>query len=206
MNTGEREKGLLKLVEDFRERECRRILEEARAQARDLLHQAYRRERSHLHDRVVAERSRAQARIQAARAERSTRERRATERTSVDLLVAAWPRVRAGLLARWEDPSQRRRWIAGYLQQALRMLPRGLWTVRHAAGWADAERSGAAVELAEALGQAPRFETDGSIEAGLIVSSGGAVLDASLEGLLADRPRLEARLLALLEGAEGGES
>ena len=40
--------------------------------------------------------------------------------------------------------------------------------------------------------------------AGLIVESGNALLDASLEGLLRDRKRLEARLLVLL--AERGGS
>jgi hypothetical protein len=45
---------------------------------------------------------------------------------------------------------------------------------------------------------------DGSLEAGLIVACGGAVLDASLEGLLKDRTRIESRLLALLaEGKQG---
>jgi len=202
MKTEEREKGLLKLVDDYREQECRRILDEARAQARDLLRKTYQKERSHLHERVVWERSRAEGRIQAARAERATRERRKSERTSTDLLAAAWPRVREGLLDRWRGPLQRRQWVTGYLRQGLKMLPRQRWTVRHAAEWGEAERQEAGAELAHALGQEPRFETDGSIEAGLIIESGGAVLDASLEGLLRDRAQLEARLLALL--GEGG--
>ena len=40
-----------------------------------------------------------------------------------------------------------------------------------------------AEELTERLGQA-RFQSEGGIEAGLIVECGGAVLDASLQGLL----------------------
>jgi len=199
MNTEDREKGLLRMVEAYREQECGRILGEARTQAREFLQQAYRKERAYLHDRVVAERSRARARVQAARAERATRDRQASERTSVDLLAAAWPLLRARLLTCWRDPAQRRTWVAGYLAQGLGVLPRERWTVRHACEWGEAERIETAAHLADALGEEPRFETDAGIEAGLIVESGGAVLDASLEGLLQDRPRLEARLLALLE-------
>jgi hypothetical protein len=61
-----------------------------------------------------------------------------------------------------------------------------------------------ASDLGAALGSAPRLVADGSLEAGLIVACGGAVLDASLGGLLKDRARIESRLLALLaEGKQG---
>ena len=54
-------------------------------------------------------------------------------------------------------------------------------------------------EVGRALGQEPGVEADGNIVAGLVIECGGAVLDASLDGLLRDRPRLEGRLLALLD-------
>ncbi|MEA3278385.1 MAG: hypothetical protein U9Q81_24440 [Pseudomonadota bacterium] len=202
MKLAEREKALLKLVDDYREQECRSILDAARAEASDLLRQAYRKERAHLHDRVMAERSRAQSRIQAARAERATRERWLSERTNHDLLDAAWPRLRALLLACWRDGDCRRRWVTGYLRQAVGVLPHGQWTVRHAVEWNEAERRDLAAELEQSIGQAPRFQSDGGVEAGVVIECSGAVLDASLSGLLRDRARLEARLLALLrEGA-----
>jgi hypothetical protein len=55
-------------------------------------------------------------------------------------------------------------------------------------------------------GRALRFLADPGIAAGLIIEGGAAVLDASLDGLLADRQRLEARLLALLAAREGGHA
>jgi hypothetical protein len=198
MNLEERKAGLLQLVEEYRERECRRLLEAAREEAATLIGQTYRKERAHLHARVVSERSRAQALVQAARAERATRQRWSSERAHLGLLDAAWPRLRARLAARWGEPAGRRVWTERYLAEALGLLPKGRWEIRHAAGWGEEERLGATQELSQRLGCAPRFETDGRIAAGLIVEAGGGVLDASLDGLLRDRRRLEARLLALL--------
>lgn len=202
MNLEERQKALLQLVEDYREQECRRILDAARADAAVLLGVAWRRERGHLHARVVAERARAQARIRAAEAERATRERWVHDRTHADLLAAAWPLLREALLERWRDPAGRERWVRSHLDQAVSVLPKEDWKIRHAREWGEAERREALKRLQPALGRAPRFQTDGGIEAGLTIASGGAVLDATLDGLLRDRPRLEARLLALMESVE----
>jgi len=199
MKLEERKASLLKLVDEYREKECRRILDAARAEAAELIAQTYRKERAHLHERIVSERSRALARIQAARAERTTRERRSSERANIERLDITWPRLRARLLARWLEPAGRCAWTRRYLLQALELLPQGRWHVRHAAEWGESERQDATEELGGQLDAAPGFETDGRIQAGLIVESEGAVLDASLDGLMRDRARLEARLLALLE-------
>jgi hypothetical protein len=198
MNLEERKAALLKLVEEYRETECRRILDAAREEAGRVISETYRKERAHLHERVVSERSRAQARIQAARAERATRERWASERISAGLLDSAWPLLRSRLAARWMEPDSRRAWTERYLTEALQLLPKGRWQIRHAAGWEEAERRGLVERLSEHLGAAPRLETDGRLDAGLVIECDGAVLDASLEGLMRDRGQLEARLLALL--------
>lgn len=202
MNLAEREASLLRLVAEYREQECRRLLDAARAEAVALVAATYQRERAHLHERMVAERRRAHGRIQAAQAERATRERWLTERAHADLLAAAWPRLSEALLARWREPRSRADWVASHLDEALRALPRGRWSVRHAPEWGEEERREPVRRLVEALGEAPRLQTDGGLAAGLVIASAGAVLDASLAGLLRDRARLEARLLALIEAAE----
>jgi hypothetical protein len=199
MKLEDRRKALLLVVQEYREQECRRLLDAAQAEAAGLIRDTFRKQRSLLHNRVVAERARAQARIQAARAERATRDRRRTEQASIVLLEAAWPLLRARLADLWSVPERRRAWTERYLRRGLELLPRGRWEVRHAAAWSESERGDAVQELSRRLGRSPRFETDGGMEAGLIIACEGAVLDASLEGLLRDRQRLEARLLALLE-------
>jgi hypothetical protein len=201
MKLEERKAALLKLVEEYREQECRRILDAAREEAGRLVAETYRKERAHLHVRIVSERSRAQARIQAARAELATRERWSRERTSISLLDSAWPRLRDRLAARWGGPAGRRAWVKRYLGEALALLPRGPWRVRHAAGWGESERRDVVAWLRGELDASPGLQVDDAMEAGLVVEYEGALLDASLDGLTKDRSRLEARLLALLTQA-----
>ena len=200
MSVEERELALLRLVEEQRDEACRRALAEAEESARALLRQTHRKERAHLHRRILEERARIQARVQAVEAERVTRERREQARSSAGILAQAWPLLQLGLQRRWDTVEGRRRWVWRCLREALGSLPAGAWTVRHAPAWPVAEQQAVREQLAAALGVEPQLRSDPTIEAGLVVDSGGACLDGSLRGLLADRQRLEARLLALLAG------
>jgi hypothetical protein len=91
--------------------------------------------------------------------------------------------------------------VALVLAEAHRRLPPGGWLVRHPVGWPQSERDDAAERIREAGGEA-ELSADSSIDAGLIVVGRGAVLDMSLGGLLGDRARIEARILALAKGHE----
>ncbi|MCG6859787.1 MAG: hypothetical protein LJE70_00625 [Chromatiaceae bacterium] len=203
MNLSERQKGLLRLVKDYREQECRRILTAARKEAAEIRMQSFRKQRALLHSRVLEERSRARTRIQAARAERATQERWKSERMNLALLQSAWPLVRERLLARWQLADVRKRWALTAMRRAWDLLPPGRWTVRHAPDWREQERQAVLAELQGLPEHTPEFQSDTGIEAGLIIACGGGVLDASLLGLLQDRPGLEARLLALIAAKAG---
>lgn len=199
MNLEDREQGLLDLVDAYREAECRTLMDAARREAAELIGRTYQEERARLHQRVLAERTGSRERIQAARAEKDTRERAGGERASARILAVAWPRLEAVLVSRWRDPAGRQTWVQGVLEQARRLLPKGVWTLRHAPDWPETEWQALGTLLAAELGTEPRFVADGSLSAGLAIEGAGALLDASLEGLLKDRTRIEARLLALLE-------
>jgi hypothetical protein len=199
MNLEEREQGLLELVDAYREAECRTLMDAARREAAELIGRTYQAERARLHQRLLTERTGARERIQAARAEKDTRERAGGERASARILAIAWPRIETVLASRWRDPGGRQTWVQGVLEQARRLLPKGVWTLRHAPDWPETEWQALGTLLAAELGIEPRFVADGSISAGLAIEGAGALLDASLEGLLKDRTRIEARLLALLE-------
>ena len=121
------------------------------------------------------------------------------ERASAHILASAWPRLEAALLASWHDPGGRQTWVLGVLAQARHLLPRGVWTLRHAPDWPETEWQALGTALTAELGSEPRFVADGSVSAGLAIEGAGALLDGTLEGLLKDRTRIEARLLALLE-------
>jgi hypothetical protein len=84
------------------------------------------------------------------------------------------------------------------MDEALRLLPRQAWTIHHAPDWPQDEIQMLSHRLAEQLGQPLEWRADGSIAAGFRITAGGAGLDATLEGLLADREPLQARLLALM--------
>ncbi|MBK1719617.1 hypothetical protein [Thiocystis violacea] len=202
MNQEERERALLKLVSDYQEGECQTLLEAARAEAGRLLSLAYRQARARLHARVVAERANARERVHAVRAERETRARAGVERANARLLELAWPWLREALVARWREPESRRHWIRFARLQAERSLPPGVWTIRHPPDWASSERMELASRLTGETGRPPRFLADGALRAGLVIEVAGASLDISLDGLLRDRPRLEARLLALMVRAD----
>jgi hypothetical protein len=197
MNTEERERALLALVDDYRERECRKLLDDARERAREFVRRRFETERAALHDRVAAERARALGLIQSARAEQATRERRRSEQLDSAMTEAAWPLLRAALRGRWSNAHTRGRWVDSALERCLALLPAQAWEIRHAPDWPASERAEIERRLAAHLPEPVRFESDAALEAGLIVRCGGAVLDASLDGLTRDRGRVEARLLAL---------
>jgi hypothetical protein len=120
------------------------------------------------------------------------------------VLAAVRPALRAALLARWQDPAQRRDWVLGALQRAVALLPRGDWLVRHAPELSEDECARCVETICEDIGRAPSARPDAAMSAGVIIACHGAVLDASLDGLLADRHRLEARALALWKAGETG--
>lgn len=202
MRLGEREQGLIRLIEQYRDEECRERLEQAQTRASALLREVYRRERAYLHEQIEAERQRARSRIEAARADHRTRLRRRGERAQARVLEAAWPRLRTALLARWHSVQGRRGWVEHALRLAGGVLPPPRagehWVVHHAPEWLAAERQAVSAALELGLNRQPRFYADRDLVAGVRITCGGAQLDATLAGLLRDRPRLEARLLALL--------
>ncbi len=206
MKTQEREQALLRLIEQYRDQACRQLRDAARARASELIRRAYAKARVTLHQRVLAERSRAQGIIQVAEAERATRLRRRGEQRDAAVIDAAWPRLREAMLARWSAAETRRIWVDTHLTQALALLPPGQWRVRHAVDWPLDERAEATARIEVVSGRPPVLSADPQIPAGLILASARAVLDASLDGLLRDRERIEARLLALWHAPDADDS
>lgn len=201
MNLDDRERRLLAFIEDYRDRECRVLLDRARAQASEKIAATYRSERAQLHYRIAAERDRANGLIRAARAEQATRMRAAKAQTLNRLIDEYWPRLRARLLEHWGERSTRLAWTAHYMQQAARLFPRQGWMISHAPEWSADERAEALARVEPPPSESPRFEADGSIEGGLVIRCGGAVLDARINAILDDRRQVESRLIALWENA-----
>lgn len=203
MNAEERARALLALVDEYRDAKSREILDAATGEARTLVAQALRLAKSRVHEAIVEERKRYAAAVAAAEARLHTRQRLAHQGREAAMLLEGWHRLPAALITAWRDPAGRRRWAETHLGRALATLPRTDWEIVHAPGWTEDERQAAAGWLAAHGGPDLAFTADTGLAAGFRVLAGHNTLDATLEGLLADRKAIEGRLLHHLE-PEGG--
>ncbi len=191
------ERRLLELVTAQRDKECRELAREAEAQAVRLLDEAWRNARGRLHRAVEGERERAREHVAHARAEMETRKRLHRQKRQSAMLDFAWDLLETRLRAMWQAREGRGRWIETAARQALKCIPANQWRIVHPPAWNAEDQRRIANTLGEELEKAPRFEMDEKLSAGLTIRSGGVALDMTLEGMLADRSAIEARLLAM---------
>jgi hypothetical protein len=175
----ERREQQLKDIRAKRDAQVREILQTARAEARESLHQAVARERA----RITQGLRQAQA-----RAELESRQR--AQRETLTLLRQMWERLDAALAGRWAEERTRAAWIAAAVQEAAQLLPGRPWRLEHAAGLSPEAQVGAGGA------HDVDWHLEPQIRAGLRVRTSGACLDATVEGLLADREDIEALFLA----------
>jgi hypothetical protein len=195
----QRTTALLALVEEFRARRCAELLEPARQQARSLLRNARAEGRQRVHTTIGEARQRLASEVGAAQARLATDRRLAEQRHSVRVLQEAWSALREALRARWRDEHARREWLDAHLARALRVLPREPWQVEFAAGWSEAEREAFAARITAAGIASASWQARDDIDGGVRIRAGNNVVDATIDGLLADRAALEGRLLDLLQ-------
>lgn len=197
MNLEQRTTALLELVDRYKARRCADLVEPAKAEARELRRAAIGEARRRVSTALAEERKRNAIEVGAVEAALATERRLSAQRHSVQLLAAAWGELRRRLHSRWLAPETRRQWIEAYLTRAQQAVPQAAsgWRIEHHAAWSEAERSESAQWLEKkGLGQIEFVEAP-DIAAGFRVVCGHNVLDATLDGLLADRAQLEGRLL-----------
>lgn len=206
MKLEQRTAALLRVVADYREQRCAELLTPARAQARALVAGALRDARRRVHTALVEERRRAAAAVAAAEAQLATETRLAAQRRDAARLASGWAELRLALQARWDDAAARRQWIDAHLARAQQVLldrdapaDDAPWLLRGPAGWPAAEREQVAATLRAQGAPAVEFEADAKLAAGFRVQAGHNALDATLDGLLADRSAVQGRLLQLIE-------
>jgi hypothetical protein len=189
---------LLQVVERNRDERCRVLLDEARAQARQLLLQAYHAARERLHRKVLATREEARQQLASSQAQRHTRLRLQQHRADELLLARAWAPLVEKLLQRWEQQDSRMLWIDSTVEQARSMLLDRQWKIEHPVDWPEPERAALARRLEGDPGTAPVFVAQTQITAGLRICAGSTCIDATHDGLLRARTRIEAMMLATL--------
>ncbi|HET9820972.1 MAG TPA: hypothetical protein VFQ16_04035 [Burkholderiaceae bacterium] len=202
MTLGARTAALLDLVAQDRAAQCDAIGAQAAAQADELLARARRQSREHAREALAEERRRARAALEAAQAELATQRRAHAQRRLEALLALGWQRLPEVLRERWRRADTRSAWVQGVLGRARATLPGAAWTLTSAPDWPAAERERCLQQIAREPGRTAQWQPDARIDAGLRVSCGGNVVDATLAGLLADRDEIGGRLVGLLDAGE----
>ena len=190
---------LLALVEEYRAKRCAELLEPAREQARALLRSARAEGRRRVHTTIGEARQRLAAEVGAAQARLATERRLTEQRHAVQVLQQAWSALREALRARWRDPATRGPWLDAHLARAFAALPSGQWQIEFAANWPDGERAALTERIARQGVVGVAWQPRADIDGGVRIRAGNNVVDATIEGLLADRGVLEGRLLDLLQ-------
>jgi vacuolar-type H+-ATPase subunit E/Vma4 len=185
------------LVRD-RDKRCRKLEQETADWCRQHLREARRQALRRFHKAAELERERCNRAIAAAEAALWAEARSRHQQHLSEMVQAVVGKLPEALEKRWQEAAHRQQWIAAALAEAERRLAGGEWTV-HIATPHDRE------SLPLAHGDARlEWHPDSSMRAGLIIDKGGARLDASTTGLLADTSMLESHILTLLGEVRGG--
>jgi hypothetical protein len=112
---------------------------------------------------------------------------------------------------RWRRERSRWQWIELLIGEAADVIESGRWVVEHPSDLTDADLKELSLAVTDVAGSPPELVMMEEMTAGFRIARSGAVLDASLEGLMAHEDVIEglllAQILALTEGREtGGDS
>lgn len=178
---------------------CREIESAAARKAEQLLAETRYRMRERVHRAVTEERQRRETALLESRHRIETASRRRVQAHYRDFLKDAMPLLQAELEQRWRDTETRRSWCEMLLGEAADRLPGECWSIEHPEDWSGSDTEWLAQAFAARELPKPELVEDAGIAAGLRVRLGPACLDATLDGLLANRAAVEAQLLAAWE-------
>jgi len=189
---------LLQEIEQQTREECSTLVTAAEREAHAIVAQARTTARKRMHEAIEGLRREGGRRLARANAQVETEARQRAQRSAVDVIVRAWPLLVDALATRWSDPAGRLAWIGAAARHARDRLRADTWIVEHPIDWnAEDQRS-----LGLSLGPrdvAVSFVADHNLNAGLRIKAAEATLDASVQGLLADRSDIAGMLLAEID-------
>lgn len=187
------------------ESRCRELRRDADRRADELVSGSRRKLRERVRAAVAEERQRRDAALRQARNRVLAARSRSRHELYAGLIRNGNGLLRDALTERWRAEGSRRSWCLKLLAEARECFPSGGWTIEHPADWTgeDAAWLGRQLEAAGVDRAACRAVPD--LGCGLRMRRGTACLDGSLDGLLADRLRVEGELLAAWERDQGGD-
>lgn len=181
------------------------LLDGARMQAADIRQRAQVKARARRRRALQQMRAGESQALQQLQAEIETARRRQASVRARQALDRAWPALELAVAQRWQHADARALWLTALLQLGRARLPPAGWTVRHPGSFDDTETA-ALQQALQAHGVASvQLLADATLAAGLVIEVGGARLDGTAGALLADRPLVEAALLAAFETAGASE-
>jgi hypothetical protein len=196
---------LMELLEQSRSAQCQQARESAELQATELRRHARRVARERVSKAAHEERARLEREVRMVEAEIETEQRRRARRRDTLLIETGHKLLAEALAARWKDRAGRAEWAETAVREAGDVLLGRAWVLEHPAGWADDERDRALALARERCGAEVDAKPADGLEAGLHIRSGGALVDMSIPGLLANERSIEGELLAEFHQAADGE-
>jgi len=186
-------RAMLEGIRQDLENRRREMLAEADVQARSLLRAARRKARARVSQAVAEEREQRDRSLQKASAALASRIRRKQQDLDKEQLEIGHEALREALIERWADPDARTSWAAALLAQADALLPNSTWTIEYPSSLHAAEAARLLTSPGKAAVEALPAE---DMEAGFRLRHQDALLDMSIEGLLAQADEMAGELLA----------
>lgn len=190
---------LLEEVKRQEGRRCQEIITTAERAARSLQEETRRELHRKRRQAVADERQRRRHALLEATSRIETRAQSSAHARYEKVLDAAWSRLVTALEDRWRQPDSRRAWCEMLVAEASAALGGGSWTVEHPADWNADDESRLVADCDARAVPAPDFIADPGIRAGVRIRLEDACVDGTLDGLLADRRSVEARILGTWE-------
>ena len=194
---------LLDVVTQHRDEKCQAIRATAEAEAKTLLRTAWREARERLHNDNVETRRIVEQQLTSHEAQQQTRRRQQRQASDASLLIVAREALQAALLQRWQQPPSRQLWCEALVDAAAATLDGKAWTIEHPADWPMSESDELLARIKTLCGSTPRLQANAGLDAGLRICAGSSCMDATIDGLLHDRERIDAELLALCSECVG---
>jgi hypothetical protein len=187
---------LLEHIDDMRDQECESIRNEAQRTGRQLLRAARREAADRVQATITNMREENEKRLLAARAAGEERLRRARYRLARELLDGVWQDLGSAVHRRWRSREGRREWVGSALRQCSDRILGLQWMLHHPPEWDPEEASDLIVTARGTVsGLVVEFQSDGQLEAGVCISCGDVLVDATPDAILSRRPQIEGFLL-----------
>ena len=116
-----------------------------------------------------------------------------------ECLASAWPLLAEALKALWADPVSRQNWLATVITRASSTFLQRNWCIEYPAGFSDEEKKGLHQALADMDVNTAGLTACDDIEAGIRIVVDGTVIDATLNGLLQQKTKIEAILISRIK-------